>query len=82
MEGRNDERTEQIQYNPLFQNVAIIMINCEIQCTVKPQWLEHFEDYGNLFEIWVVRATEEYSWHQVRKQMAIIWEKKFRPSTK
>ena len=26
--------------------------------TVQPQWLEHLLDHGNLFEIWVVRATE------------------------
>ena len=27
-------------------------------CTVEPQWLEHLWDHGNLFETWVVRATE------------------------
>ena len=26
--------------------------------TVEFQWLEHLLDHGNLFEIWVVRATE------------------------
>ena len=26
--------------------------------TVKPQWLKHLWDHGNLFETWVVRATE------------------------
>ena len=26
--------------------------------TVKLQWLEHLLDRGNLFDIWVVRATE------------------------
>ena len=26
--------------------------------TVELQWLEHRWDHGNLFEIWVVRATE------------------------
>ena len=26
--------------------------------TVKPQWLEHLWDHRNLFETWVVRATE------------------------
>ena len=26
--------------------------------TVEPQWLEYLWDLGNLFEIWVVRATE------------------------
>ena len=26
--------------------------------TVKPQWLEHLWEYGNLFEKWVVRATD------------------------
>ena len=29
-----------------------------IPYTVEPQWLEHLWDHGNLFEIWVVRATE------------------------
>ena len=28
--------------------------------TVKLQWLEHLRDYENLFETWVVRATESY----------------------
>ena len=27
-------------------------------CTVEPQWLEHLWDHGNVFETWVVRATE------------------------
>ena len=40
--------------------------------TVEPQWLEHLWDHGNLFEIWVVRATEGLSWCPVRKQMTII----------
>ena len=40
--------------------------------TVKPQWLEHLWDHGNSFETWVVRATEGQSWHQFRKQIAII----------
>ena len=26
--------------------------------TVELQWLEHLWDHGNLFETWVVRATE------------------------
>ena len=26
--------------------------------TVEPQWLEHLWNHGNLFQIWVVRATE------------------------
>ena len=26
--------------------------------TVEPRWLEHLWDRGNLFEIWVVQATE------------------------
>ena len=26
--------------------------------TVELPWLEHLWDHGNLFEIWVVRATE------------------------
>ena len=26
--------------------------------TVELQWLEHHWDHGNLFEIWVVRATK------------------------
>ena len=26
--------------------------------TVEPQWLEHLWDHGNLFETWVVQATE------------------------
>ena len=39
---------------------------------VEPQWLEHFWDHGNSYETWVVRATEGYSWHQFRKQIAII----------
>ena len=26
--------------------------------TVEPQWIEHLWDHGNLFETWVVRATE------------------------
>ena len=26
--------------------------------TVESQWLEHLWDYGNVFETWVVRATE------------------------
>ena len=30
----------------------------EIKYIVKLQWLEHLWDHGNLFEIWVVRATE------------------------
>ena len=29
--------------------------------TVKPQWLEHFRNHGNLFETWVVRDTEGHS---------------------
>ena len=29
--------------------------------TVKPQWLEPLWDHGNLFEIWVLRATEGQS---------------------
>ena len=29
-----------------------------IIATVELQWLEHLWDHGNLFEIWVVRATE------------------------
>ena len=32
------------------------------------QWLYHLWEHGNLFEIWVVQATEDYSLHQVRKQ--------------
>ena len=40
--------------------------------TVERQWLEHLWDHGNLFETWVVRATEGLSWRQVRKQIAII----------
>ena len=34
-------------------------INC-VTCTyaVELQWLEHFWDYGKLFETWVVRASE------------------------
>ena len=28
---------------------------------VKPQWLEHLWDHGNLFETWVDRASEGYS---------------------
>ena len=40
--------------------------------TVEPQWLEHLWDHGNLFETWVVRATEGESWHQFSKQKAII----------
>ena len=30
----------------------------EGKCTVTSQWLEHLQDHGNLFETWVVRATE------------------------
>ena len=40
--------------------------------TVKSQWLENLWDHGNLFEQRVVRATEDSSWHYVRKQMVII----------
>ena len=29
-----------------------------ILITVELQWLEHLWDHGNLFETWVVRATE------------------------
>ena len=29
-----------------------------LQTTVETQWLEPLWDHGNLFEIWVVRATE------------------------
>ena len=46
--------------------------HCET--TVERLWLKHFWDHGNLFKIWVVRFTEapEASWHQIRKQIAII----------
>ena len=30
----------------------------QIATIVELQWLEHFWDHGNVFEIWVVRATE------------------------
>ena len=45
---------------------------CKKLNTVEPQWLEHLWDHGNSFETWVVRATEGKSWHQFRKQIAII----------
>ena len=38
--------------------------------TIEPQWLEHLWDQGNLFEIWLVRATRVN--HGARMQMAII----------
>ena len=40
---------------------------------VELQWLEHVWDHGNLFETWVVRASEGQLWCQVRKQIMIIW---------
>ena len=43
-----------------------------IQHAVEPQWPEHLWDHGNLFEIWVVQATESYSRRQVRNEIAII----------
>ena len=39
--------------------------------TVELQWLEHHWDHGNLFETWVVRATEGLLWRKVRKQTVI-----------
>ena len=40
--------------------------------TIKPEWLEHLLDHGNLFKTWIVRAIEGESWRQVRKQMVMI----------
>ena len=36
-----------------------VICRCFIVFTAKHQWLEYLWDHGNLFEIWVVRATEE-----------------------
>ena len=33
-------------------------LHCSHFTTVELQWLEHLWDNGNLFETWVVRATE------------------------
>ena len=41
--------------------------------TVELQWLEHLWNHENMFETWVVRASEGKSWRQVRKQKRDIF---------
>ena len=36
------------------------------------QSLEYLWDHGNLFEIWVVRATEYLSWRQGKKEIVSL----------
>ena len=45
-------------YEVCKQTPVQLSRDCFKPNTVKPQWLEHFWDYGNLFETWVVRATK------------------------
>ena len=50
--GNKEEITKSISCNKRWKPTKCI------SSTVKPQWLEHLLDHGNLFEIWVVRDTE------------------------
>ena len=34
------------------------LLVCQLLYTVESQWFEYLWDHGNLFETWVVRATE------------------------
>ena len=59
------------------ENVIKVIINVSNKSnstpnTVKSQWLEHLWGHENLFETWVVQATENQSWCQVKKQTAIM----------
>ena len=70
----------------LFHHSVWCLMPCPCGCSLKRElvtWLvvklysrtavaRTFLGPGNLFETWVVRATEVQSWYQVRKQMAII----------
>ena len=50
-----------VRHGYLNQNKNEVMVNnwkLNIVQTVELQWLEHLWDHGNLFETWVVRATE------------------------
>ena len=46
-----------LRYTALIESVRATVLRAEI-FTVDLQWLEHVWDRGNVFEIWVVRATE------------------------
>ena len=62
-----DENEEEIQglleekhqkHKAYLSDASSVSNKAAYSNTVEPQWLKHLWDHGNLFETWVVRATE------------------------
>ena len=64
----NKQKVTKRNTTSIFIYFSLRMIQAILN-TVKPQWLEHLWDHGNLLESWVVRASKGQSWRKVRKQI-------------